>query len=147
MDQDNKKPNYFRRNNIVWSVAVLVIIFVFIFSMFHLQQRGEYRIDDTIVNYNYVPSPDNGLRETYDLVNSSKEEISNFIPELELQYSNASLNAEPYEAQQAGMRLALAYIKIHDRKDARDILNKLIESNPYDIEFVKKCNMLLNDIK
>lgn len=147
MDQDNKKPNYFRRNNIVWSVAVLVIIFVFIFSMFHLQQRGEYRIDDTIVNYNYVPSPDNGLRETYDLVNSSKEEISNFIPELELQYSNASLNAEPYEAQQAGMRLALAYIKIHDRKDARDILNKLIESYPYDTEFVKKCNMLLNDIK
>lgn len=147
MDQDNKKPNYFRRNNIVWSVAVLVIIFVFIFSMFHLQQRGEYRIDDTIVNYNYVPSPDNGLRETYDLVNSSKEEISSFIPELELQYSNASLNAEPYEAQQAGMRLALAYIKIHDRKDARDILNKLIESYPYDTEFVKKCNMLLNDIK
>lgn len=147
MDQDNKKPNYFRRNNIVWSVAVLVIIFVFIFSMFHLQQRGEYRIDDTIVNYNYVPSPDNGLRETYDLVNSSKEEISNLISELELQYSNASLNAEPYEAQQAGMRLALAYIKIHDRKDARDILNKLIESYPYDTEFVKKCNMLLNDIK
>ena len=146
MKEDNK-PNYFRRTNIVWTVAVLVIIFVFIFSMFHLQQRGEYKIDDTLVNYNFVPSPDNGLRETYDLVNSSSEEVNNMIPELEMQYQNATLNSEPYEAQQTGMRLALAYIKIHDRKQARAILNNLIAAYPYDTDFVKKCNMLLNDIK
>lgn len=140
------KPNYFRRTNVVWTIAVLVIIFVFIFSMFHLQQRGEDRIDDTIVNYNYVPSPDNGLRETYDLVNSTIEEAQQFIPQLELQYANAQVNDEPYEAQQCGMRLALGYIKIHDRQKATDLLNNLIATYPYDTDFVAKCKQMLKDI-
>lgn len=144
--QDNK-PNYFRRTNIVWTVAVLVIIFVFIFSMFHLQQRGEDRLDDTIVNYNFVPSPDNGLRETYDLVNSTSEEVGAMIPQLEMQYENAVVNSEPYLAQQDGMRLALAYIKVHDRNQASRLLENLIKTYPYDTDFVSRCQKILNDIK
>ena len=114
--------------------------------MFHLHQRGEYKLDDAIVNYNYVPAATVGLNESYNLLNSTAEETRNYIPNLELQYANASVNNEPYQAQECGMRLALAYLKIHDRDKAAQILNNLIATYSFDQTFVAKCKLILKDI-
>lgn len=144
MDDQNKKIR--NRNNLIWGAIVIVIIFVFIFSMFHLQQRGEYRLDDAIVAYN-APNPyDNA--EIFNTIESGNDsERQEAISTLKLNFENATLNNEPYQAQQNGLLLALAYLKAHDRESAKNLLAQLISSYPYDTEFVDRCKDILERIK
>lgn len=93
------------------------------------------RLDNTIVAYNYIPDSNRGW-ETI---------TSNDIPTLERAYQMAP--SDDIQAQEdAGMRLALAYLKLHDRKKAKEILGELSVRFADDEEFVAQCHKILNQL-
>lgn len=129
---------------VVSVVAVCAIIFLFLFSLFHLPERDPIETPELAENPNYVESPAGDFEETNDVMSAPQEQLSEMIGQLEMQYENASLNGEPYAAQQAGLRLALAYRRAGENQKATELVNKLIESYSFDTSFVEKCREFLN---
>lgn len=131
---------------IVSVASIAAILFVCIFSLYHLPTRNPVETPEYAVDDNAVSSPAGDIEETNDILEGSQENASNMIGTLEMDYQNAALNGEPYEAEQAGMRLALTYMKAGENTQAKSTLEKLIETYPYDNEFVGYCNKLLQEI-
>lgn len=126
--------NYLRER-IVWVASIAAILVIGIFSVLNVRQSGMDSLDNTIVAYNYIPDSNRGW-ETI---------TSDDIPTLERAYQMAP--SDDIQAQEdAGMRLALAYLKLHDRKKAKEILGELSVRFADDEEFVAQCHKILNQL-
>lgn len=126
--------NYLRER-MAWVASIAAILVIGIFSVLNVRQSGMDRLDNTIVAYNYIPDSNRGW-ETI---------TSNDIPTLERAYQMAP--SDDIQAQEdAGMRLALAYLKLHDRKKAKEILAELSVRFADDEEFVAQCHKILNQL-
>lgn len=127
--------NYLRER-IAWVASIAAILVIGIFSVLNVRQSGMDRLDNTIVAYNYIPDSNRGW-ETI---------TSDDIPNLERTYQMAP--SDDIQAQEdAGMRLALAYLKLHDRKKAKEILGELSVRFAEDEEFAAQCQNILNQLK
>ncbi|MCH5235225.1 MAG: hypothetical protein J1E16_08005 [Muribaculaceae bacterium] len=135
-----------KRKNIIAAIAIstiVVLLFLFIFSLYHLPERDPVETPELAVNANVDQTPLADFEETNDIMSASQEKVSEMLGDLEMQYENAKLNSEPYAAQQAGMRLAVAYWKAGQKQQAIDFVNSLIQNYSYDNTFVGKCEDLL----
>lgn len=133
------RPRVLRLNylqeRMTWVASIAAILVIGIFSVFNVRQSGMDRLDNTIVAYNYIPDSNRGW-ETI---------TSDDIPTLERAYQMAP--SDDIQAQEdAGMRLALAYLKLHDRKKAKEILAELSVRFADDEEFVAQCHKILNQL-
>ena len=127
--------NYLRER-IAWVASIAAIFIIGIFSVFNVRQAGLNRLDNTIVAYNYIPDSNRGWESI----------TSDDIPVLERAYQMAP--TDDIQAQEdAGMRLAMAYLKIHDRKKAKEILTEMALRFTDDEEFVAQCQKILNQLK
>lgn len=146
--EDQEMSRKKRRRLVAWVAcgSIAVVLFLCIFSLYHLPTRNPVETPDYAENPNYVESPAGDFEETNDVVSASQEEVSEMLGNLELQYENAKLNGEPYDAQQAGMRLALAYWKAGQTQNAYDLMNSLMQNYSYDQPFVQKCREFLDSI-
>lgn len=143
---DNYNPERKKKRTIAAVIAVasiVVIIFICIFSLYHLPERDPVETPEYAENATVAPMPASDFEETNEIMSASQEQASAMIGDLEMQYENAKLNNEPYVAQQAGMRLALAYWKAGESQQARDLINSLIQNYSYDDSFVARCKEIL----
>lgn len=130
------------RERLAWVASVAAILIVGIFTVQNVRQTGMDRLDNTIVAYNYIPESNRGES----VIRGWEDIASNDIPTLEQAYKSAP--ADDIQAQEdAGMRLAMAYLKVHDRKKAKDILTELSARFADDEEFSAQCNRILNQLK
>ena len=134
------KPRILRlnylRERMAWIASIAAVLVIGIFTVFNIRQSGMDRLDNTIVSYNYIPDSNRGW-ETI---------TSDDIPSLEDAYLTAP--ADDIQAQQdAGMRLAMAYLKIHDRKKAKKMLTELSTRFADDEEFKAQCEKIINQLK
>ncbi len=124
------------RERLAWVASIAAVLIVGIFTVLNVRQTGMDRLDNTIVAYNYIPDSNRGWESI----------TSDDIPTLEQAYKTAP--ADDIQAQEeAGMRLAMAYLKVHDRKKAKDILTELSARFADDEEFSAQCNRILNQLK
>ena len=128
---------------IVAVAAVAIVIFVCIFSLYHLPERDPVETPELPANATIAETPMQDFSETDDIMSASQQEVSEMLGELEMQYENAKVNDEPYVAEQAGMRLALAYWKAGETQQAKDFLNTLLQNYGYDEAFASKCREML----
>ena len=128
---------------IVAVCSIAVIIFLCIFSLYHLPERDPVETPEVAENATVAEMPVQDFAETNDIMSAQPEEVSQMLGELEMQYENAKVNNEPYVAQQAGMRLALAYWKAGEKQQAIDFTNSLMQTYSYDDAFVAKCKELI----
>ena len=145
---DNSQPRK-NRKTIVAVIAVssiAVILFLCIFSLYHLPERDPVETPEYTENPDVVMTPEQEFGETNDIMSSSQEEVSQMLGNLEMQYQNAQLNGETYEAQQCGLRLAMAYWKAGQTQQAIDFTNSLINTYSLDEPFVTKCREFLSTI-
>ncbi len=132
----------YMRERLAWVASVAAILIVGIFTVLNVRQTGMDRLDNTIVAYNYIPESNRGES----VIRGWEDITSNDIPTLEQAYKSAP--ADDIQAQEdAGMRLAMAYLKVHDRKKAKDILTELSARFADDEEFSAQCNRILNQLK
>ena len=127
--------NYIRER-MAWAASIAAILVIGIFTVMNIRQSGMNRLDDTIVAYNYIPDSGRGPESI----------TAADIPSLEKAYLDAPSDDIQLQ-QEAGMRLAMAYLKTHDRKKARKMLTELSVRFADDEEFVAQCNKILNQLK
>ena len=132
---------------IVAVASIAIIIFLCIFSLYHLPERDPVETPEVAEDATVAPLPAEDFAETNDIMSASQEQVAEMLGELEMQYENAKVNNEPYLAQQAGMRLALAYWKAGQQQNAIEFTNSLIQTYSYDDTFVAKCKDLLKTIE
>ena len=146
--ENNSQPRKKNRTiaAIIAVASIAVVLFLCIFSLYHLPERDPVETPEMVENPNYVESPAGDFEETNDIMSSSQQQVSEMLGDLEMQYQNASLNGEPYAAQQSGLRLALAYWKAGETQQAKEFTNTLMENYSYDTSFVNKCREILKTI-
>lgn len=151
-----KKRKPFRlghlRERMAWAASVAAILIVGIAAVYNVQRSASHEIDNLVFAYNYVPAI---TRSSDDSIEYAKrrytsdydpEELKSMLPELKRQYADAPED-DVQARQDAGMRLAMAYLKLHDRKMARQTLTELRDRFSDDEFFVAKCNKILSQIK
>lgn len=127
--------NYLRER-IAWVASIAAVLIIGIFMVMNVRQVGMDRLDNTIVAYNYIPDSGRGPESI-----TAKD-----IPTLEKAYLNAPSDDIQLQ-EEAGMRLAMAYLKIHDRKKAKEMLTELSVRFADDEEFSAQCTKILNLLK
>lgn len=134
------KPRVFRlnyiRERLAWVASIAAVLVIGLFSIYNINRNAMNRLDDTLVAYNYIPDSNRGWESI----------TGDDIPSLQKAYQDAP--ADDIQAQQeAGMRLAMAYLKIHDRKKAKEMLNDLSVRFADDEEFSAQCKRMLDQLK
>ncbi|MBD5208943.1 MAG: tetratricopeptide repeat protein [Bacteroidales bacterium] len=142
----SSKPRIMRlnylRERMAWVASIAAILIIGIFSVFKVHQEGLNRLDNTIVAYYYIPDSNRGGKT---ITRGWESITSSDIPSLEKAYQMAP--TDDIQAQEdAGMRLAMAYLKIHDRKKAKEMLTAMSIRFADDEEFVAQCHKILNQL-
>ena len=144
-----KAPKIFNfgylRGQAAWITGVAAMFIVCFVCIFFTWQIGNHNIDDMIAGYYYFPETKGG-EEYIDINEMSKKEVKEYLPTLISQYEECPSD-DIQSCEDAGMRVALAYIKIHDRKQAVIWLGNLMERFWDDEPFVAQCQKILYQIE
>lgn len=132
------------RERAMWAAGIAALFIVCFVCIFLTWQVGNHNIDNLVVEYYYYPETKGG-DEYIDINTMTISEVREYLPELISQYEK-SPNDDIQACEDAGMRVVLAYIKIHDRKKAEMWLEKLIERFWDDQLFVAQCQNILDKI-
>lgn len=143
-----KSPNIFRygylRERVAWAAGIAALFIVCFVSIFFTWQEGNRNIDNLIVDHYYVGESRGS--EYIDINEMSEKEIKEYIPIFISEYKGVPSD-DVQASQEAGMRVALAYLKIHDRKECRKWLQYLIQRFWDDEAFVAQCQKILDQIE
>lgn len=139
------KKKRFSFRNLLWAGSVAAMFIIGIFTVFTVRKAGMNRVDDLIVAYNDLPALNRG-GEPDILGEKHFESRADDIVSLEKAYKAVPAD-EVQEGEEAGMRLAMAYLKKHDRKKAKALLEELCERYSDDPMFVGQCRRILNQLK
>lgn len=104
--------------------AVVVIAFTFVFQF---ERQSQYNVDNAIYAFadeEVICSTSRGGAEQVDITKLNDEELSDTLPELVKLYNNAT---DEQEVADNGYVLVMAYVRLHNRGKARDILAELIQ--------------------
>ena len=134
--QPRKLRLSYMRERLAWVASVAAILIVGIFTVLNVRQTGMDRLDNIIVAYNYIPDSNRGWESI----------TSDDIPTLEQAYKSAP-DDDIQAQEEAGMRLAMAYLKVHDRTKAKELLIELSSRFADDEEFSAQCDRIINELK
>lgn len=137
-----------RRRQWVWKAVSATAVIAVIAVVGVGSRISDNRVDNAIIAAADMTAYTRGANEEpVDIRAFDNDELKGRLPELEADYASAS---EPDIKADNGERLAMAYIKLHDRKKARLTLEQLISdytSDPDYSESVAKWQNLLITIK
>lgn len=134
------------RERLAWASSVAAILIVGFFTVLSVHNSSRNQLYDTIAEYNYVPSTDRYNGNIIDINSISEKELKTVLPELEKAYREVPSD-DVQSGEDAGMRLAMAYLRLHNKKKTVEILTKLKSQYSDDEDFVSQCNRILNQIK
>lgn len=141
-----KKARVIDLQRYVWplsSAAILIIAFIFTYN---IEKQSRYSMDDMIYSYN-EPNYANRGGEYIDFGDIESDKLEELLPELRAVYNEANDVQDEFIY---GKNLAIVYIKLHNRADARTILQQLIDkhrNNPEWSAAVAECEKILEQIK
>lgn len=128
----------------MWQAACWVLIVGGAALWITLNHRqANYNIDEIVADY---CMSSRGGEEPVNISDMDEEQVRESIPLLEKEYATADPD-DVQECQMAGLNLAMAYLKIHDRKKAREILEELKMRFKDDEEFVRQCDRIIRTIR
>ncbi len=137
--------NLFRRQ-FAWIASVAAILIVGIFTIIHVEQAARHELDNAIVAYNPVAEIGRNGEELSAIADMSNEQLREYLPELEKDYRDAPPD-DIQAAEMAGMRLAMSYLRLHDRKRAKALLGEMKVRFADDPAFAERCDMIINQLK
>ena len=79
-----------------------------------------------------------------DLSEASSQQLQQVLPNLIQEYNKAT---DMQDITEQGINLAMVYLKLHDRENARDILNDVKQKCLDNTEIQKHCDKLLDKMQ
>lgn len=125
--------------------AVVVIAFTVVLNT---EKNTQYSVDNAIFTCTDVSlDSDRAGGKTIDITSMSDDELKAILPELISMYESAHT---PDETADNGFVLAMTYLRLHDRDNAKNVLEQLISKfngNDDYAEDVNKLKSILNLLK
>lgn len=125
-----------------WIASVAAVVIVAFTLTFNIQRSARNSVDDVMFDCYYTPVSRGG-EDIMDLSKASAAEIKKQLPTLVAAYKNA---ADEQELSSYGINLAMVYLKIHDRDNARQILLD-VKAKCTDDDVKGICDKLLKQIE
>ena len=125
--------------SLILSIAAVVVI-AFTYT-FNIQRSARNSVDDVIFDCYYSPIYRGG--DVIDLTDADEKTIELSLPNMVGSYKKAS---EVQEISSYGINLAMLYLKIHDRDNARNILED-VKKKCADEDVKNLCDKLLKSIE
>ena len=142
------KPIFFKP--IFWHItSAAAMVAIVVTSYFTFQQQATYNVDNAIAmmyvaDYNLSRS---ATQDEMDITALSDDELKAKLPELTDAYKSAE---DDLEIANNGYQLAMTYLRLHDRVQARNVLKEIVTKyrDNEDLEpEVRKCESVLKLIK
>lgn len=147
---DNKpKAKIINMRAWMWqAISVAAVVVIAFTAVFRIQQQAEYAVDNAIYTFNAetVVSSRSGTTQI-DISKLNDDQLREQLPQLIKLYTTA---IDEQEIADNGYSLAMAYIRLHEREEAKKILTQLIERFDGNEEFqgyVTKYKSVLDIIK
>ena len=143
------KPKEIRYKTWIWQAAsIAAVVIIAVTAVFNIEKNAGYSVDNAIYACADV-NPDlvRAGGEPIDISSMSDEELKAKIPELISLYQSASTTDEVADY---GYALAMAYLRLHDRDNAKEVLEQLISRFDEDADYadsVNKWKSILNLLK
>ena len=130
-----KAPKLLHFRPWIWQAASIAAVVVVAFTfVFNFQRSAQYEVDNAIVlcqnDANVVWR--GGSEQPVDINTLTEDELKAELPKLKELYARSTDNQEIADN---GYTLALAYIKLHQRKEAKQLLNELINKFQNDADY------------
>ncbi len=125
-----------------WIASVAAVVIVAFTLTFNIQRSARNSVDDVMFDCYYTPVSRGG-EDIMDLSKASAAEIKKQLPTLVAAYKDA---ADEQELSSYGINLAMVYLKIHDRNNARQILLE-VKAKCTDNDVKGICDKLLKQIE
>ena len=133
----------------MWQVASIAAVVVIAFTVvFNIEKNARYSVDKAIYACAEISTDlTRDGNEILDIQSMTDEELTNKLPLLVANYNSA----QSYDdIADNGFALAMAYLRLHDRENAKEILQKLVsqfEDNSEYSGYVSKWQSILNVLK
>lgn len=133
----------------MWQVASIAAVVVIAFTVvFNIEKNARYSVDKAIYACAEISTDlTRDGSEILDIQSMTDEELTNKLPLLVANYNSA----QSYDdIADNGFALAMAYLRLHDRENAKEILQKLVsqfEDNSEYSGYVSKWQSILNVLK
>ena len=143
------KPKEIRYKTWIWQAASIAAVVIIAFTaVFNIEKNAGYSVDNAIYACADV-NPDlvRAGGEPINISSMSDEELKAKIPELTSLYQSASTTDEVADY---GYALAMAYLRLHDRDNAKEVLEQLVSRFDGDADYadsVNKWKSILNLLK
>lgn len=133
----------------MWQVASIAAVVVIAFTVvFNIEKNARYSVDNAIYACAEISTDlTRDGSEILDIQSMTDEELTNKLPLLVANYNSVQSSDEIADN---GFALAMAYLRLHDRENAKEILQKLVsqfEDNSEYSGYVSKWQSILNVLK
>ena len=133
----------------MWQVASIAAVVVIAFTVvFNIEKNARYSVDNAIYACAEISTDlTRDGSERLDIQSMTDEELKDNLHLLVTNYNSAQSSDEIADD---GFALAMAYLRLHDRENAKEILQKLVsqfEDNSEYSGYVSKWQSILNLLK
>ena len=133
----------------MWQVASIAAVVIIAFTVvFNIEKNARYSVDNAIyASADINPDLARSGGEPIDISAMTDDELKVKLPELASLYKSASTTDEIADY---GYALAMAYLRLHDRDKAKEVLEQLVSrfnGNEDYAESVNKWKTILNLLK
>lgn len=125
-----------------WIASVAAVVAIAFTLTFNMQRSARNSVDDVMFDCYYSPISRGG-EDVVDLSKASETEIMKQLPKMVEAYQKAS---DEQELNSYGINLAMVYLKIHDRDNARKVLLD-VKARCTDSDVKDICDKLLKKIE
>ena len=126
-----------------WISSVAAIMIIAFSITFNMTKSAKENVDNIMFDCYYNPYS-RSASNTDDLSDASSQQIQQILPTLVNEYKKA---IEEQDITEQGINLAMVYLKLHDRENAKDILNEVKRKCSGNAQIVKQCDKLLEKIQ
>ena len=133
----------------MWQVASIAAVVVIAFTVvFNIEKNARYSVDNAIYTCAEISTDlTRDGSERLDIQSMTDEELKDKLPLLVANYNSAQSSDEIADN---GFALAMAYLRLHDRENTKEILQQLVsqfEDNSEYSGYVSKWQSILNVLK
>lgn len=133
----------------MWQVASIAAVVIIAFTVvFNIEKKARYTVDNAIYAFAYInPDLTRSGGEPIDISAMTDDELKVKLPELASLYKSASTTDDIADY---GNALAMAYLRLHDRDKAKEVLEQLVSRFNGNEDYagdVNKWKSILNLLK
>ena len=148
-ETEEVKPRVVRFKPWMWQVASIAAVVIIAFTVvFNIEKNARYSVDNAIyASADINPDLARSGGEPIDISAMTDDELKVKLPELASLYKSASTTDEIADY---GYALAMAYLRLHDRDKAKEVLEQLVSRFNGNEDYagdVNKWKSILNLLK